>query len=106
MQKGTTSEKTNRYKTMELQHATAMELYDFGRCPLSVPAYVCRTPLHCKSVCVGLQLRPAVKAMPITMSAGWVNTVFVRYNFPKLSPDLVSALAALDVNELTHGGEG
>ena len=32
-----------------------------------------------------------------------VNAVLVRDNFPELRSDLVTALAALDVNELTHG---
>jgi len=36
------------------------------------------------------------------ISASGVNPMLVRDNFPKLGPDLVAALATLDVNELTH----
>jgi hypothetical protein len=31
-----------------------------------------------------------------------VNTVLIGYDLPKLSSDLVTALASLDVNDLSH----
>jgi len=37
------------------------------------------------------------------VSAGGVDAVLVRYDFPKFGSDLVSTLSALDVDKLTHG---
>jgi hypothetical protein len=40
----------------------------------------------------------------VTMiGTGWVDTVFIRDDFPEFSTDLVTALATLDVDDLTHG---
>ena len=32
----------------------------------------------------------------------WVNSVFVRDDFPELGSDLVTALTSLDVNDFSH----
>jgi hypothetical protein len=37
--------------------------------------------------------------------SSWVNAVFIRNDFPELGTNLISALAALDVHELTHGSQ-
>jgi len=36
------------------------------------------------------------------ISTGWVDTVFVRDDFPEFSTDLVTALTSLDVYEFSH----
>jgi len=36
------------------------------------------------------------------VGAGWVNTVLVGDNLPKLGADLVAALACLNVNDFSH----
>merc|ERR1719199_1349749 len=36
------------------------------------------------------------------VSTGWVNTVFVRDDFPEFGTDLVTALSSLDVNDFSH----
>ena len=36
------------------------------------------------------------------ISTGWVDTMFVRDDFPEFSTDLVTALTCLDVNEFSH----
>ena len=36
------------------------------------------------------------------ISTGWVNTVFVRDDFPEFGTDLVTALSSLDVNDFSH----
>jgi hypothetical protein len=38
-----------------------------------------------------------------TVAAGWVNAVLVGDDLPELGTDLVTALAALNVHDLTHG---
>jgi hypothetical protein len=43
-----------------------------------------------------------LKVRVAVVSAGGVNAVFVRDNFPELGTNLVTALAALDVYEFTH----
>ena len=37
------------------------------------------------------------------VGASWVNSVFVRDDFPELGTDLVTALASLNVNDFSHG---
>ena len=37
------------------------------------------------------------------VGTGWVNTVLVGDDLPELGTDLVTALAALDVNDFSHG---
>jgi hypothetical protein len=36
------------------------------------------------------------------IGTGWVDTVFVRDDFPEFGTDLVTALTSLDVNEFSH----
>ena len=36
--------------------------------------------------------------------SGRINTVLIGDDFPELGTDLVAALAALDVDDFTHGG--
>jgi len=36
------------------------------------------------------------------VSTGWVNSVFVRDDFPEFGTDLVTALTTLDVNDFSH----
>merc|ERR1719199_1841038 len=36
------------------------------------------------------------------IGTGWVNTVFVRDDFPEFGTDLVTALSSLDVNDFSH----
>jgi hypothetical protein len=36
------------------------------------------------------------------IGTGWVNSVFVRDDFPELGTDLVTALTSLDVNNFSH----
>ncbi len=37
------------------------------------------------------------------ISTGWVDTMFVRDDFPEFSSDLITALTCLDVDEFSHG---
>ena len=37
------------------------------------------------------------------VATGWVNTVLVGDDFPELGTDLVTALAALNMNDFSHG---
>merc|ERR1712029_328015 len=39
------------------------------------------------------------------VGASWVNSVFVRDDFPELGTDLVTALASLNVDDFSHGDE-
>ena len=36
------------------------------------------------------------------VGTSWVNSVFIRDDFPEFSTDLVTALAGLDVDDFTH----
>jgi hypothetical protein len=36
------------------------------------------------------------------VGTSWVNSVFIRDDFPELGTDLVTALAGLDVDDFTH----
>jgi hypothetical protein len=40
------------------------------------------------------------------ISSGGVDSVLVRDDFPELSSDLVTALAGLNVNDLSHCDDG
>ena len=37
------------------------------------------------------------------VGTSWVDSVFVRDDFPELGTDLVTALSSLDVNDFSHG---
>ena len=36
------------------------------------------------------------------VGSGWVDTMFIRDDFPELGSDLVTSLASLDVNDFSH----
>mmetsp|Transcript_35215 Transcript_35215/g.52280 ORF Transcript_35215/g.52280 Transcript_35215/m.52280 type:complete len:402 (+) Transcript_35215:349-1554(+) len=56
---------------------------------------------------VVVDIDPLELQVGVTMvSASRVNAMLVGDDFPELGTDLVSALTALDVNQLTHGVEG
>jgi len=43
-----------------------------------------------------------LKIRVTVIGTGWVNSVFIRDDFPEFSTDLVTALTSLDVNEFSH----
>ena len=45
-----------------------------------------------------------LKVRVTVVGAGWVYAVFVGHNLPELGTNLVTALAALNVYDLTHIG--
>jgi len=36
------------------------------------------------------------------ISTGWVDTMFIRDDFPEFCSDLITALTCLDVDEFSH----
>ena len=86
------SEKLTEGSSSDGVHCTGFEVHEDGSWDKSTTSGFVIININSFELKIGVSV----------ISTGWVDTVFVRDDFPEFSTDLVTALTSLDVYEFSH----